>query len=190
MSLESVYTKSKAQEAISIMRNALTADKLRGKMPKEKSSKHPHGHHPYQRPTNTDLNKSTASTSSSRSGRISKRNENWADKQEHGFVNWLNFIFSPYYDDEDPMKTTLLLEEASDKGTTMTYRELAYQRRQTLLRNDVVLLMKRGEDVKALFERLDKVCICNYYVITRCCDVSHSFVVGGWCALRLLCVWG
>jgi hypothetical protein len=160
-SLEAVYTKSKTQLSTSIlMKNTPTRDKFNGKV---KNKTNTTLHHPYQRPpTRTSHNDSTISSSSSNTSlfNTSKRaphirpqpDNTWMDKQERGFVKWLNFVFSPYYDDEDLLKTTTIMEGPA----VLTYRELACQRRQTILRGDLVRLTNT-EAHRGMMEKVTKV---------------------------------
>ena len=138
MSLDSVYSQNKAHHIATptstslLMKNTPTIDKfntsLNRKMTKPKTSSP--SFHPYQK-TNTSINSSRSTTSRQ------PHDETSLEKQEKGFEKWLNFVFSPHYDDSDPLKATDVIAGPS----AVSYRELASQRRQSLLRGDVVRLM-------------------------------------------------
>lgn len=137
-SVEALFAKNKAAPA-NILKNTPTRESFK----KLKSKTQPF--HPYQRPNDSKSNTSLRANSL-------YEDHTWVEKQEKGFEKWLNFIFSPYYDDEDILKSTNII---SGPGV-LSYRELACQRRQSLLRLDLMKLMNT-EEYKNMIPKMETV---------------------------------
>lgn len=142
-SVEALFAKNKAAPTTTILRSTPTRDNFNRKVKTNKPVTQPY--HPYQRPTDK--------ANTSRSTPPPNEDHTWLEKQEAGFEKWLNFVFSPYYDDEDVLKTTNIISGAG----ALSYKELACQRRQSLLRLDVLKLMQT-EDYKKMISKIDAVC--------------------------------
>lgn len=159
MSFDSLYPQTKAQHIATptstslLMKNTPTIDKFNTsysrKMTKPKPSSP--SFHPYLKHNSSNTPRSLAAR---------HHEETSLEKQEKGFEKWLNFVFSPYYDDDDPLKTTDVIAGPS----LVSYRELACQRRQSLLRLDVVRLMN-SEEHERMMGKVETVMSCFVFFV-------------------------
>lgn len=138
MSLERIRyeTEKRAAQAknTSLMKNTLEPLTLQRKMKTKPLDTSRTRSHPYAKPQ-PQPTKASAPI----------KDDNWMEKQERGFVKWLNFVFSPFYE-EDLVGSAAVM----DTDAPLTYRDIANRRRDTVLRSDGQRLLSSGNHRQVL----------------------------------------